>query len=62
MTGKEFEAAVGKLKPDTSKEDDETGEGKMVVGNMRQFKKIAKDLRVLARSSPDQKLILVTGL
>ena len=33
-----------------------------MVADMKEFRKIKKDLRVLARSSPQQKLILVTGL
>ena len=32
------------------------------VANLDMFARIARDLRVLARSTPDDKFILVTGL
>jgi P-type Ca2+ transporter type 2B len=32
------------------------------VGNKRAFREVAKKLRVLARSSPEDKYLLVTGL
>ena len=37
-------------------------EGNLVVGDLVNFRDIARDLRVLARSSPEDKFILVTGL
>lgn len=60
MTGKEFREAVGGLK----QMDDIKNSGKKVdfVGNLRMFKEIKKSLRVLARSSPEDKLLLVTGM
>jgi Ca2+ transporting ATPase len=60
MTGKEFREAVGGLKqvdhPD--KKDVKID----VVANMKEFRKIKEHLRVLARSSPEDKYILVTGI
>lgn len=58
MTGKQFREAVGGLV--TEKND----EGKDVdrVGNPEIFLKITDELRVLARSSPEDKYLLVTGL
>jgi len=35
---------------------------KKVVKNLEMFAKVASELRVLARSTPEDKLILVTGL
>lgn len=32
------------------------------VGDLDNFRKVAKDLKVLARSSPEDKFLLVTGL
>lgn len=60
MTGKDFREAVGGLNQkkdpkDPSKEID-------TVKNMHEFKKIKQHLRVLARSSPEDKYILVTGV
>lgn len=37
-------------------------DGSVEVGNLDHFKTIAQELRVLARSSPEDKFILVTGL
>lgn len=57
MTGQEFRSRVGdELVPskDNPKEK--------VVQNLQAFKQIVTKLRVLARSSPQDKLILVTGL
>lgn len=39
-----------------------SGANKDSVGNMARFRKVAKHLRVLARSSPEDKYLLVTGL
>lgn len=33
-----------------------------MVGNAENFSKVAKELRVMARASPEDKYILVTGL
>ena len=58
MTGKQFREAVEGLKKVTEKD----GKTRDVVGNMRKFREIKKHLRVLARSSPEDKYILVTGI
>jgi Ca2+ transporting ATPase len=54
MTGKVFRETVGGLK--TNEDGTET------VANMKMFRKVQKHLRVLARSSPEDKYLLVTGL
>ena len=56
MTGKDFREAVGGLKKDA--------EGKTidVVSNMKKFREIKEHLKVLARSSPEDKYLLVTGI
>ena len=54
MTGKQFREHVGGLK----KNDD----GTETVANMAKFRQVKKHLRVLARSSPEDKYLLVTGL
>lgn len=54
MTGKEFREAIGGL----IKNDDST-EG---VRYLEKFKEIKQELRVLARSSPDDKYLLVSAL
>ena len=56
MTGLQFRTEVGGLKE--SREEP----GKLVVGNKQKFRKIMDQLRVLARSSPEDKFLLVTGL
>lgn len=61
LEGKDFREAVGPLK------EIEEGEGskkktKQILGNMHEFKRIEPHLKVLARSSPEDKLMLVTGL
>jgi Ca2+ transporting ATPase len=53
MTGKNFREQVGRLQEINGKE---------TPGNMNEFKKVMKHLRVLARSSPEDKYLLVTGL
>jgi len=60
MTGKDFRNAVGGL----TEVDSPTKPGKKIeaVGNMKKFRDIKKHLRVLARSSPEDKRILVTGV
>lgn len=58
MTGKDFRTEVGGLK----KMFDAEGKEIEVVSNMAKFKEIKTHLRVLARSSPLDKLILVTGM
>lgn len=53
MTGKNFREKVGGL---------QTLNGKETPGSLHEFKKIKEHLRVLARSSPEDKYLLVTGL
>jgi len=57
MTGKDFREAVGGLKK-VMVDDKEIDK----VTNMKKFREIKKELRVLARSSPEDKYILCTGL
>lgn len=57
MTGQQFRDTVGIMMPDPA---DPT---KNIWGvNKHQFQKVKKNLRVLARSSPEDKFLLVTGL
>lgn len=66
MTGADFRAYVGELKkiPDPSGKKDDKGDPKMIdsVGNVKKFSEVAENLRVMARSSPTDKLLLSTGL
>jgi len=57
MEGKDFRRVVGGLV-----EEEEDGERVSKVKNLDEFKDIAAHLKVLARSSPEDKFILVTGL
>jgi len=58
MEGHKFSEMVGPLKEVVGKD----GKTHQELSNMRAFKDIEKDLKVLARSSPEDKLMLVTGL
>jgi Ca2+ transporting ATPase len=60
MTGKDFREAVGGL----IQLDHPTNKDKKIdaVKDMKTFRKIKENLRVLARSSPEDKYILVTGI
>ena len=60
MTGKAFREEVEGLKqvPHPSREGETIG----VVTNMKKFRDVKEHLRVLARSSPEDKLLLVTGI
>ena len=59
MTGKDFREMVGGIK----KLKDENGKvTKITLKDMKTFRTIKKDLRVLARCSPEDKYILVTGI
>ena len=53
MEGKDFREAVGGLC---------NMDGKEVVRNMKKFREIKRDLKVLARSTPQDKYLLVTAL
>jgi len=59
MTGKTFREMVGGI---VSKVDSANGTRVDNVGNRRAFREVTKKLRVLARSSPEDKYLLVTGL
>ena len=61
MTGKDFREEVGALKYITTEEGGKEKKTR-VVGNVSKFRKIKQHLRVLARSSPEDKLLLVTGM
>ena len=54
MLGSDFENIVGGMR--------ENSEGKMVIANPKRFNEIVKDLKVLARSQPEHKYMLVSGL
>lgn len=60
MTGKDFREAVGGLKtlPHPTKKDATID----MVSDMKKFREIKEHLRVLARSSPEDKYLLVTGI
>ena len=66
MTGKDFREHVGVLTkiPNAEGKLDDKGKIKMVdsVGNLNKFREVAPHLRVMARSSPTDKLLLSTGL
>ena len=53
MTGKDFRELVGGL---------QVKNGKETPGNMKKFKDVKEHLRVLARCSPEDKYLLVTGI
>jgi P-type E1-E2 ATPase len=57
MTGADFRQQIGGLT-----EEIVNGERKEVIRNTQVFREIIKELRVLARSTPLDKYILVTGL
>lgn len=60
MTGKEFRETVGGLTKVPS--DEKEGEMVDAVADMRKFRDVLNNLKVLGRSSPEDKYILVTGL
>jgi len=63
MTGKDFREAVGGLKKIPIGQDkDGNPIEKDLVANMKKFREIKKHLRVLARSSPEDKYLLCTGI
>jgi len=59
MTGERFRRAVGGLE---TIEDPDTGKTKTTVANKFVFSKIIRQLKVLARSTPEDKHLLVVGL
>jgi len=60
MDGKTFRETCGGLKK--LEDPNNTGRLKEEIGNKRAFKDVAKKLKVLARSTPEDKYMLVTGL
>ena len=58
MIGEEFRAQVGEVRKVVGKD----GSEKWVVGDKKKFKQIADNLKVLARSTPEDKFALVVGL
>lgn len=58
MTGKDFREAIGGLKSI----ENEDGTSTETVANLGVFRKIKDNLKVLARSQPEDKFMLVTGL
>jgi len=66
MEGQDFRATVGVIKKIPDPTDPETDPSKKrqidAVGNQGMFNRVIKHLRVLARSSPEDKYLLVTGL
>jgi Ca2+ transporting ATPase len=58
MTGRDFRTATGGIKKVT----DEDGKEHDTVANMKKFREIQQHIRVLARSSPEDKYLLVTGI
>lgn len=60
MEGKQFRELCGGLK--TIDEDNQRGYVRESVGNKKMFRDIAHKLKVLARSTPEDKYMLVTGL
>lgn len=58
LEGKDFRAMVGGLKVEKQRDGKEI----MRVKDFYRFSQIAKELKVLARASPEDKYVLVTGL
>lgn len=58
MTGAEFRKAIDGVRKIT----DQEGREKWVVGDKKKFRQIADSLKVLARSTPDDKFALIVGL
>lgn len=56
LTGEELRVKVEGMEPNPNKPKD------FQVKNLKEFKKIVKKMRVLARSSPEDKFLLVSGL
>jgi len=57
MLGKDFREKVGGLRKELV-----NGEEREVINDVQAFREIVKELRVLARSTPQDKYILATGL
>lgn len=61
MTGKQFRERIGGIVTTKKGEGEDAMEEKH-VGNMKEFRRLMPHLRVLARSAPEDKFMLVTGL
>ena len=62
MTGEQFRNAIdGRVEQKERTEEDKVGV-ECTIGNMRKFREIERKLKVLARSQPDDKFMLVHGL
>ena len=59
MTGKDFRDYVGHV---VEKKNDDGEVISRTISNIKHFKDVKKELRVLARSSPEDKYVLVTGM
>lgn len=62
MSGKQFRELVGGLTYENPYGTTPEERGAPMVSDLETFKKIVKDLKVLGRSTPEDKYILVTGL
>lgn len=60
MTGKDFRELIGGLTTHPDEKDPSITHEK--IANMKEFRKIKEKLKVLARSAPEDKFMLVTGL
>ena len=62
MTGEQFRNSIdGRVEQKERSEEDKVGV-ECTIGNMRKFREIERKLKVLARSQPDDKFMLVHGL
>ena len=61
MTGKNFREYVGTIKTIKTKDSNGNEKSTDVVGDLKKFREVKEHLRVLARSSPEDKYLLVTG-
>lgn len=62
MTGKEFREFVGGKKEIKYKDDNGNESIKYEVGNLDNFRTVYDKTMVIARSSPEDKYLLVTGI
>lgn len=62
MEGKKFREIVGGVVYDNPYAQNIADRGQVKVVNFAVFKEIVDELKVLARSTPEDKYILVTGL
>ena len=62
MTGPDFKSKVGGVKKNPEDKDKPIEEQREVIIKPQVFDMVTQDLRVMARSSPEDKYVLVTGL